>query len=350
MRKLCCMMICFLLLVGMGTSYAQFNRKGIKKSNKRVGAYRGGKSKFGKQKIYNAIGLSVNALNYYGDLAPSSGRISTDISFTKPAIGISYTHRFGPRYSLQAQFMYGTLKGSDAESANSGDASSGVFRSKRNLSFRNQIKELSVVGVFDLFENTQTYMSRVKWTPYLYVGLAAFLMNPQAIAPNTDLQGKPLSEAGEWVDLQPLGTEGQYSQLSTTDVNYGIKPYSLFQMAIPFGIGARFRLNEVMDLSVDFGFRYTFTDYLDDVSQNYVDLTKLKSPLAQAMSYRTNEVPGMPANPTPSGIPGVNVEAGYGHEYPTNKRGSQNQNDIYMVSRIMLTYIISPSYHKAKFR
>lgn len=349
MRYSCYILVFFLVLMGVGEGYAQFDRKGIKKSNKRVGAYRGTKSKFGKQNIYNSVGFSVNALNYYGDLAPSPNKISTDISFTKPGFGLSYTRRFGPRYSVQAQFMYGTIKGSDAESADKGDLSNGIYRYQRNLSFRNQIKELSVVAIIDLFENQSTYMSRVKWTPYLYAGVAVFMHNPQAMAPAKDLLGGALPDAGQYVDLQPLGTEGQYSTLNPTDVNYGIKPYSLTQISIPFGIGARFRLNEVMDLSADIGFRYTFTDYLDDVSANYVSLGLLKSPLAQAMSYRTNELPGYPTNPVPSGI-GVDVQAGYGTEHKDNKRGGQKENDIIMVTSIKLTYIISPSFHQAKFR
>lgn len=350
MRKLSHALLACILVASVSTSYAQFDRKGIKQSNKRVGAYRGTKSKFGKQNIYNAIGFSLNALNYYGDLSPSPSKVSTDIAFTKPGFGLSYARRFGPRYTVQAQFMFGTIKGSDAESADKGDASNGFYRYQRNLSFRNQIKELSVVAIIDLFENQSTYMSRVKWTPYIYAGVAVYMHNPQAIAPAKDLQGNPLPDAGQYVDLQPLGTEGQYSTLNSTDANYGIKPYSLTQFAIPFGIGARFRLNEVMDLSADIGFRYTFTDYLDDVSANYVNLGLLKSPLAQAMSYRTNELSGYPKNPVPSGIPGVSVEAGYGHEYPDNKRGSKKDNDIYMVTSIKLTYIISPSFHQAKFR
>ncbi len=350
MRKLCFVLICLLLLVGVDSGYAQFNTKGIKKTNKRMATYAGTKVGFGKQNVYNYIGFSVNALNYYGDLSPTSGRISTDISFTKPGFAVSYTRRIGNRYSVQAQFMFGTLKGSDAESASKGDAASGVYRYNRNLSFRNQIKELSVIGMVDLFPNQGTYMSRVKWTPYVYLGIAAFLHNPQAIAPATDLKGNPLAEAGQWVDLRPLGTEGQYSNLPSNAANYGIKPYSYLQMAIPFGIGARFRLNEVLDLSFDFGLRYTFTDYLDDVSANYVALDKLASPLAQAMSYRSSELPGNPTNSVPSALPGVNVEAGYGDEYPTNKRGGKNQNDIYMVTRLQISYIINPSFHRAKFR
>lgn len=247
--------------------------------------------------------------------------------------------------------MYATLKGSDADSADPGDLNNGIFRYQRNLSFRNRIKELSVVAVFDLFDNQSTYISRVKWTPYAFLGIAAFHHNPQAQAPATDLLGNPLAEAGQWVDLRPLGTEGQHATLLPTDVNFGIKAYKSLSLAIPFGFGARFRLNEVMDLWADIGFRYTFTDYLDDVSQNYVDLDRLSSPLAQAMSYRTNELLG---NPPPGNSvvygSGIAVYPGYGHEQTFSYRGSKSERDIYMVTSVKLTYIIGATFHKAKFR
>jgi len=351
MKKLYIVGLILALAVGQVSEvWAQFNTKGIKSGNRRIAGYRGMKSKFGREKIYNSIGFSVNALNYYGDLAPSPSSFSTDISFTKPGFGISYTHRFGPRYSLMAQYLYGSVKGADSESADPSDLSNGIYRYKRNLSFQNQINEISVVGIFDLFENQQTYMSRVKWTPYAYIGVAVFFHNPKAIAPANDLTGAPLAEGGQLVDLQPLGTEGQYSTLQATDVNYGIEPYSLVQFAIPFGLGARFRLTDVLDLSADIGFRYTFTDYIDDVSANYVDLSRFSSPLAQSMSYRTNELPGYPLNPQASGIPGVNIEAGYGSEFPDNKRGGKKDKDIYMVTSIRLTYILKAHFHQAKFR
>ncbi len=349
MRKLVLALLPILLIGFLSTnSMAQMNRKNIKKNNKRISHFRGKKQGFTKDKKYSSLGFSVSALNYYGDIAPRPQRVSTDISFTRPGVGVSFIHRFGPRYTLQAQFMYGILKGGDAKSTNP-DNENSKFRYKRNLSFRNRIKELSVVAVVDLFKNEATYISRVKWTPYLYLGLAAFTNNPEAQAPARDLNGATLNKGGEWVKLAPLGTEGQYSTLSPTDANYGIKPYKLLQIAIPFGIGARFRINEVMDLWADIGFRYTFTDYIDDISQNYVGLEKLKSPLAQSLSYRTNEIPGQPINPliTPSGIP---VEAGYGSEYPDNVRGNKNDKDIYMVTSIRLSYILGANFHKAKFR
>ena len=122
MRKLIFGGLCLAFLLASAVeAEAQFNRKQIKKNNKRMSTYRGKKGGFGN-KVYNAVGFSVSALNYYGDIAPRPSRVSTDISFTRPALGLSLTHRFGPRYSLMAQFMYGTLKGSDVESADQGDA------------------------------------------------------------------------------------------------------------------------------------------------------------------------------------------------------------------------------------
>lgn len=355
MRKV---LVVFLSVILMGLmseeAMGQLNRNQIRKNNKRLMSYRGKKFGFGKEKRYNTIGISLNALNYYGDLAPTPKKISTDLGFTRPAVGLSWSHRFGPRYTLTAAFMYGTLRGADAESADQNDADNGVYRYQRNLSFRNRIKELSVVAMFDLFENQSTYISRVKWTPFAFAGLAVFHHNPQAQVPQFQLDGTtPFPNAGQWVDLQPIGTEGQHADLLDTDVNHGIEPYKRIQLAIPFGIGARFRLNEVMDLSVEMGFRYVFTDYLDDVSQNYVDLGVFgNDELAKALSYRTNEIPNVNLTRSYVGRDGTtyNVIAGYGEESRDNVRGKKNDKDTYTVISLRLTYIMGKTFHRAKFR
>lgn len=353
MRKILYLFLAFVILLTANDSFAQMNRKSIKKNNKRISSYRGRKSGFSANNRYNAIGVSLSALNYYGDLSPKSNVFSTDISFTRPAIGISFSHRFGPRYTLTGGFMYGTLKGSDSKSADDGDAENGKYRYQRNLSFRNNIKELSVVASFDLFENMSTYISRVKWTPYVFLGAAGFLHNPQAQVPELALDGTPLPNAGKWVNLRDYGTEGQHSSLEPTDSNYGIKEYKLLQIAIPGGVGARFRINEVMDFSVELGFRYTFTDYLDDVSKNYVDLGVFKGDkVAEALSYRSNEVALTAATDTYIGRNGQSytVVPGYGSESEHNKRGERKDRDIYMVTTFKLTYILGKTFHRAKFR
>jgi len=247
--------------------------------------------------------------------------------------------------------MYGTLKGSDFESADRGDTANGVYRYQRNLSFRNRIKELSVVASFDLFPNSATYISRVKWTPYGFVGGSIMLHNPQGLAPATDLSGNPLPEAGEWVDLQPLGTEGQNAQLAPDDANAGSKDYKKLQAAIPFGIGVRFKLNEILDFSVETGFRYLFTDYIDDVSKNYVDLGVFGGDeLAKAMSYRSNEVATPTSTYTGRDGQSYSVLAGYGREQVGNVRGGEGEKDIFMVTTFKVTFILGKYMNRAKFR
>lgn len=339
-----CLTLCSLLV--SVNALAQLNRNKIKKNNRHIAHFKGKKSGFDPAKRYNALGLSLNALNYYGDIAPLPNRISTDLGFTRPALGVSFTHRFGPFYQLVAGFSYGTLAASDKEAAKLSDDES-AFRYVRNVEFRNRIKEISVVGQFDLFPNQGTYISRVRWTPFAFAGLALFHHNPQA-----------RDASGKWTNLQPLGTEGQHADLPETAVNHGIKPYKLIQIAIPFGIGARFRINEVMDISGEFAFRYLFTDYIDDVSQNYVDLSLL-SEEAQYFSYRSGDVDptasekvaAIMANRsttlTYNGQPLVN---GFGSEHPDNVRGNKNDRDIYTITTVRLTYIMGKTFHKAKFR
>jgi hypothetical protein len=354
MKKSLYLVIALLLIfIATESSFAQMKRKSIKRNNKKISSYRGKKEWFSKEKRYNTLGIALNALNYYGDLAPKPSKFSTDISFTRPAVGLAFSHRFGPRYTISASFMYGTLKGADSESADANDIGNGLYRYQRNLSFRNRIKELSVVASFDLFSNMATYISRVNWTPYGFVGVAGFLHNPQALAPATDLNGNPLPEAGQWVNLQSLGTEGQKATLEASDANSGINTYKKFQVAIPFGIGVRFRLNEVLDLSTELGFRYLFTDYIDDVSKNYVDLGVFgDNELAKAMSYRSNEIvdPNLLTPTVTRNGQTYSLLSGYGQEYIDNKRGNRNDKDTYMVTSIKLTYILGKTFNRAKFR
>lgn len=347
------------IFVGLGiNSFGQLNRKAIRKNNKRISNFKGKKNTFTKDKKYNSISLSLNALNYFGDLSPSSKALSTDIGYTKPGIGVDFSHRFGPRYTLRASFLYGAIRGDDFESADKGD-SDAKYRYVRNLSFRNRIKELTVVGVFDLFKNEASYISRVQWTPYAFIGLTVFHHNPQAYV--ADDSGLP--EAGTWVDLQPLGTEGQNADLLDTDVNFGNDPYKLIQLAIPFGIGVRYRLNQVFDLSFEMGVRYTFTDYLDDVSKNYVDLGALDSDLARYLSDRSTDPSGAEGGSrdlaeigfqpsTYIGRDGSTYEVirGFGSEDRTNVRGNQNNNDVYFVTTLRVSYIIGATFTRAKFR
>jgi hypothetical protein len=333
-------------------SVAQFRR--ARKIQRYNAVYKKKRKRLVRENTYTAVGLSMNALNYYGDLAPLPSKLSTDIGFTHPGFGLTFVHRYGPRYTFLAEFLVGQLEGSDAQSADV-NSTDGKYRRQRNASFRNPIQEFTAVAIFDLFRNKGNYMHRVNWTPYIFTGITVFKHNPQTQAPATYLDGAPNPQAGQWIDLQPLGTEGQYAPLEPTDANYGIKPYSLTQVAIPFGIGARIRIGQYFDVWADMSMRFTFTDYLDDVSRNYIDLNRIKDPQTQALSYRSNEIPnvGLPTVTQNINVNGqvkqISLVNGYGTEYKTNIRGNSKQNDIYTVASIKVTYIIT-RINRAKHR
>ncbi len=340
---------------------AQRRKSYLKKKNRRISTYKGGSIHFDKNKRYIIGGISLNAMNYFGDLAPKSQITSTDLSFTRPSIGLYLGYRYTPNLTLRASLSWGRLRGGDFESADPEDSESGVFRYVRNLHFRNDIKELAIVGQYDLYGNHGTFLNRVDFTPYIFAGVAVFHHNPKAMAPDVDKTGAALPEAGQWVALRPLGTEGQNSE------HYNVDPYGTIQVSIPFGIGARVRLDKRFDFEFEIGYRYLFTDYIDDVSGMYVDLGALDSELARAMSDRSNETNDVISGESRdlNNIIGTRREVytsrfngetyrvvpGYGSDnHPDNNRGFSTDKDIYIVTSFKLTYVLTGSFSRAKYR
>ncbi|MDN5215752.1 DUF6089 family protein [Fulvivirgaceae bacterium BMA12] len=329
----------------------------IRAQSKRISTYRGGVAGgFGK-KAYTTIGFSVNALNYFGDLAPKAGATSTDISFTRPGFGLHLHRKIGSRYWVRGSLLYGRLKGSDFSSANPDDESA-RFRYVRNLQFRNDIFEFSAQGVIDITPHHGTFLGRPTFTPYVFGGIAVFYHNPKGLVPETDVNtGQALEDAGKWIALEPLGTEGQYSDGS------GVSPYKKVQLAVPVGIGVRYKVNESLDVEVEVGYRHLFFDHLDDVGGSYVDLNTLNSDLARVMSDRSRELTAVESgetrdltNPLVAEIvnrrDANNLIRGYGsNANNTNIRGNSNDNDIYVITSIRVNYILGSSiFGKAKYR
>lgn len=307
---------------------------------------------------YRALGFSVSSMNYFGDIAPAPSRISTDLGQTRPSFAFSYEHRKGPHYSYRVAFAYGTIRAADARLSDDVDDAlandqfnDSYYRYRRNVSFKNHIKDLSVTFVYDFIENNNYYTKRPKFAPYIFSGISIFHHNPKARIPAQDVHGRPLAGAGKWVELQPMGTEGQYANLLETDANYGIKPYKRLQPAIPIGVGARFTYRSQVNLFCEFTFRYTFTDYLDDVSRNYVDLGVFEDEVTRSLSYRGNDTPII-RHQSYTGRDGnqYTVEAGFGSEHPSNIRGNKNDKDMIFLFTIGGQYILTYQFRRAKYR
>ncbi len=367
-RLYCVLSIALLALFIAGNVYGQRRNKPPKRQrqkSRQLSSYRGGSSSSFSQRSYTSASFGINSMNYFGDLAPKSSITSTDISFTRPGISLSLERKILPRVSVRGNLLYGRLKGSDFKSADPNDINA-RFRYVRNLQFRNDILEFSAVGILDLIPNYGSFVTRNDFTPYVFAGIGVFYHNPKGLVPETDINtGNALAEAGQWVALEPLGTEGQYIDGS------GVSTYSKVQIAIPAGFGVKYRLNQGLDLSLEIGYRHLFFDHIDDVSGSYVDLGLFDNDLARALSDRSREVndveSGSPreivSNPIVNevfsrtasyvGADGrtYNTVAGFGQPGEVNIRGDANDNDIYIITTIRITYIFGGSlFGGAKYR
>ncbi len=177
---------------------------------------------------------------YIGDLNPAKHFV-----YSKPAFGAIFRYNLTTRYSLRFTATYGNVYGSDGDSDD-------PFMVQRNLSFKSDVLELAFGVELDLFKYRINDM-KYPITPYFFYEIAYFKMNPTG-----EMNGEDYS-------LQALGTEGQGTSLN--DKN----PYKLNQLSVPLGIGLKFNLRARLAVSFEYGIRKTFTDFLDDVSGNYVD-------------------------------------------------------------------------------
>lgn len=214
-------------------------------------------------KITWEAGLNVGPSFFLGDLGGNAGkgtRFLKDINpqFTNIMKGVyvaAYpTEWFGFRLALQK----GTLEADDAAVDTKGVHE--LWRKERNLDFRSNISEAYIAAeIFPLMMFPGIAEGNPRMRPYGVIGIGMFHFNPQGSL--TDANGKKT-----WYDLHPLRTEGQgMSEYPNS------KPYSLTQYNIPMGGGIKYYLSDRFNISTEVLYRKSFTDYIDDVSTNYID-------------------------------------------------------------------------------
>ena len=240
-------------------------------------------------------GLLLGNTQYFGDLNPKA-RFNAPRWHAQALVKYNVDERF----VLRGNMTFGRLFYSDVLS---GDA----FNARRNLSFRTNILEVSGGLEFNFLEFSMVKKS-YRFSPYLFIGIGFTYFNPQA------------EYAGEWYDLQPLGTEGQ------NDVSYSnTKPYKLVTAILPTGFGFKYNLGRRINVGVEYVHRIAFTDYLDDVGGVYpspLSLPNGGSGVAAALSDRSGEVG------EPIGNEGV-------------QRATSSKRDAYLMGGLWMTYLLS---------
>ncbi len=236
------------------------------------------------------MGFWLGASLYSGDLSPKEfGLYFQEVN---PAGGVFGRFNLNNVISLRVGASLAKITGT-------GDTTETVIRQ----SFRSNILELAAISEISPFSiGRDPFLVK----PYLFGGVAIYRHNPQALFD------------GSWIDLQPLGTEAQGLPGYT-------EPYDLTQFSIPFGAGLRFVINDTWALGMEFGWRRTFTDYLDDIGStlvSYRDVYEGNGSIAAQMSNAL--IPGPEAGDT------------------AYQRGGEFK-DWYYIGGITLSYFLSGS-------
>jgi len=258
-----------------------------------------GKSQWESTVQEGEFGIAAGAAHYFGDLNP-------DFHLNRPKIefGVFFRKQFGNYIALRISGSFAQLGYSDVYNTQN------EFMNKRNLSFNTNIWELALMGDFNFFRFVPGDY-RYRFTPYITLGVGTFSYDPYAYY------------QGQKVYLRPLGTEGQGSAAYPKR-----KPYGTMAACFPLGVGVKYNLNPKMNIGFEIVYRFTTTDYIDDVSTTYAgpaafpplpDGQPSLAGLLQDRSYETG---------TPIGIAG-------------RQRGYSNQNDSYVFAQLMLSINIT---------
>jgi Domain of unknown function (DUF6089) len=242
------------------------------------------------------FGLSAGAAHYFGDL-----NTRAKVNRPKLAVGAFFRKQFGNYVALRAAIHFAQLGYSDVYNTHN------EYQQRRNLSFNSNVFELTIQGDFNFFKfvPVDPYYN---FTPYVTLGIGVFSYDPYAFLNDRK------------VFLRPLGTEGQ-----GTAEYPDRKPYNTMAVCFPFGVGVKYALNPRMNIGFEAGYRFTMTDYLDDVSKTYVggdkfpdlpDGNRSVAYLLQDRSYETGDVIGIEGR----------------------QRGFSKQKDHYLIAELTLSF------------
>lgn len=281
------------------------------------------------------LGVQLGTTQFLGDLGGTRGAGSgfitdTDFLSTRVAVGIFGRYNMGGHFSFRLDASYLSLFGDDKFAGNGHNGFSatrfsydeGWFRHYRNLHVLTHVLEVTnscqvIPYNFKLTGSRYTNAKQNVLSPYIVFGIGFILFHPQA------------SYHNQWIDLKPLSTEGQ----GLVD---GIDYYSSVQLVVPTGFGLQWEHDHRWLLSFEVTHRTTFTDYLDDISTEYVDpaifrkhFDPEKAALATALARRSHEQ-------DPNNY--------YGHlTAPGQQRGDPKDNDAYYTITLRLSFYLLKS-------
>lgn len=277
--------------------------------------------------------VTMGTANFLGDLGGRAGEGTdyspVDLNFTQSRTAFG----FGGRYKLKrsvnvaGKFSYLNVKGDDAITED-------VYRNNRNLNFKSNIFELSGrleggwqstkrggnrYGIRKNYGKMKAFTHNV----YGFVGMGVFYFNP-----------KGRTAGGDWVKLYGLHTEGQ-------GLPGGPKQYSRVTLSIPVGGYYKLTVNKIWSVGIEFSYRKTYTDYIDDVGSSYYDPDKLRAAYGAPSAQMSD--PSLGLNPDLITATKPNADGS------PAQRGDR-QKDSFMSLEITAGYIFKQKRKSARLR
>lgn len=276
--------------------------------------------------------LGLGVTNFLGDLGGKDDIGTNDfqdleLPMTRFGLTFGYKYTLYKKLHLRTDFSYGTLAGDDKLTKE-------PFRENRNLHFRSRVFELAAMLEFEIPINLKRgHIYDIKgvkgWknkgsSLYIFAGIGGFHYNPKAYVDSN------------WVALRPLRTEGQ-------GLPGGPERYKKLGFCIPVGFAISKRVTHQMSLALEANFRFTNTDYIDDVSTDYYNPYEiaLYAPdgYEDVAAYLSNPALGKP-------------EGGLSNRVTANgqQRGDVKDDDAYMFVLLKAQYLIERNQQVAKKR
>ncbi|MEI9955233.1 MAG: hypothetical protein WDM90_02765 [Ferruginibacter sp.] len=248
----------------------------------------------GNEKVKFEAGFNFGPSFFLGDLGGHAGKGTNDLKdlnfqFTKLMKGAFITMYPNKIFGLRLSASLTYLEGADNTIQTTGINE--LWRKQRNLDFRTNVFELN--GAVELYPFNLLSINQdnePRFQPYVLIGAGMYHFNPQGSL--TDANGNKT-----WYYLHPLRTEGE----GMPEYPYS-KPYNLTQLNVLYGTGVKYFVSDRVNIGVEFLYRKTFTDYLDDVSTKYIDpknfakyMTAQDASLAMQLYDKTKPIifPGM---------------------------------------------------------
>lgn len=237
-----------------------------------------------------SIGTSIGLSDLWGDIGTKSiiDHYNNASYFNKPCFmgGLFVRYSFHPSFAMRYGISYGTLYATDMWNKQKAEKAANIEadayqRYLRNLSVRSNIWEgqiLMEIAPFRFSSSSRAALRRFQ--PLVLLGVAVMHFKPQA-----EFIDSATGINHGYINLHDLKVEGNGFLYSGAP-----NPYSLWQVVVPMGLGVRWDIGRRLSLGVEWMYRYTFTDYLDDVSGKYVDKSMYAQNLPADKAYVANQM------------------------------------------------------------